>query len=74
MLHHNLLLPCPYLVEEPNIHEPNLKKKINESNVEWTERRNNKHSRGIYLSDPDSSSEEEYPLWTRAKQGQSTSQ
>jgi len=30
-------------------------------------RRNNKHSRGTYLSDPDSSSEEEYPLWTRAK-------
>lgn len=30
VLHRNLLLPCPYLVEEPDVHEPNLKKKSNE--------------------------------------------
>lgn len=67
VLHRNLLLPCPYLVEEPDVHEPILKEKSNSSKAEQMARRNHKHSRGTYLTDPDSSSEEEYHLWTTVK-------
>lgn len=67
VLHRNLLLPCPYLVEEPDIHEPNLEKKSKRSQIEQTVRRNYKRSCGPDLTDPDSSSEEEYHLWTTNK-------
>lgn len=67
VLHRNLLLPCPYLVEEPEGHEPNLEEKNNRRKARRTTRRDHIARHDTYRTDTDSSSEEEYRLWTSVR-------
>lgn len=67
VLHHKLLLPCPYLVEEPGVSNSNLTKKDSGNKAKQTARRNQKAGCDIYLTDTCSSSEEEYHMWTAAR-------
>lgn len=68
MLHSNLLLPCPYLFEESEVRGPNLKEKGSGNKAKQTVRRNCKIKHDTYLTDIDSSSEEEYHMWTAVRQ------
>ncbi|KAL7842136.1 hypothetical protein SRHO_G00238250 [Serrasalmus rhombeus] len=63
VLHRNLLLPCPYLVQEPESHELDLERENNTKQPKPRTRRNHKNQHDTYLTDSDSSSEEEYQLW-----------
>lgn len=67
VLHRNLLLPCPYLVEKSEVSDPNLTKKGKGNKVKHAVTRHQKAKHDTYLTDSDSSSEEEYQLWTPAR-------
>lgn len=66
VLHRNLLLPCPYLVDEPESHEPDLGEKSKRRKAKQTTRKDHTARHDTYRTrtDTDSSSEEEYCLWT----------
>ena len=64
VLHRNLLLPCPYLVEEPEVCEPSLKE-IHKTRKRTRRQHAAKHN--TYPTDTDSSSEEEYHLLTTVR-------
>lgn len=68
VLHRNLLLPCPYLVEEPEVSDPKLKEKNNGSKTKQTTRGNQEAKCDAYQTDTDSSSEDEYHVWTAVRQ------
>lgn len=68
VLHRNLLLPCPYLVKEPEVSDPNLREKDNGNKTKRTVRRNLKTKYDTDHTGTDSSSEEEYQVWTSARQ------
>lgn len=65
VLHRNLLLPCPYLLEESEAGEPNLKEKSNNGKPKRLTR--HQVTRDIYQTDSDSSSEDEYHMLTTAR-------
>ena len=67
MLHRNLLLPCPYLVEELEVCEPSLKEMHNGKKTTQRTRRQHTAKHNTCATDTDSSSEEEYHLWTAAR-------
>ncbi|KAI4871899.1 hypothetical protein NFI96_003182 [Prochilodus magdalenae] len=67
ILHRNLLLPCPYLLQEPESSELNLEGKNNKKQLNETVRRNRKTKHDTYQTDSDSSSDEEYQLWTTVR-------
>ncbi len=68
VLHRNLLLPCPCLVEEAKVSDSNLKEKNPGNKERQTARRSQRAKRDTYLTYTDSSSEEEYHVWIAARQ------
>lgn len=67
VLHRNLLLPCPYLVENPEANTPDQTQGSNKNKTRpRTRRLKDRHNTPAL--DTDSSSEEEYYLWTAARQ------
>ena len=66
VLHRNLLLPCPYLVEERKVSDPNPREKENKEKHRVKKNQQVKYDRN--LTDTDSSDEEEYHVWTEARQ------
>ncbi len=67
VLHRNLLLPCPYLIEEPEVGEANLKEKNSRNKTEQRTRRRHTAKHDTYQTDTDSSSEEEHHIWTAVR-------
>lgn len=64
VLHRNLLLPRPYLVEEPEVSDSKLKEKNNGNKTKRITRGKQEVKCDAYLRDTDSSSEDEYHVWT----------
>ncbi|XP_026156435.1 uncharacterized protein LOC113126568 isoform X2 [Mastacembelus armatus] len=62
VLHRNLLLPCPYLVEDSEVRQPSLKS--NQGQAKQTVRRNRKDKCDARSTETDSSSEGECYLQT----------
>lgn len=69
VLHRNLLLPCPYLVEKPNTSGSNTKEKIKKARVKRT--KNHTTEQDVQPAETDSSSEGEYYVRTTATQSDS---
>ncbi|TKS65275.1 Retrovirus-related Pol polyprotein [Collichthys lucidus] len=67
VLHRNLLLPCPYLVEEPEAGESNLKEENGGNKTKQRTRRRHTAKYNTYPRDTDSSSEGEDHLWTAVR-------
>lgn len=65
VLHRNLLLPCPYLVEDPEVCERNLKEKKSGNRQRQIVRRQSKPP--IHQTDSDSSSNGECDMWTAVR-------
>lgn len=65
VLHRNLLLPCPYLVEE--VGEPNLSEKNSGNKTKRRTGRQRTLSHNTYPADTDSSSEGEFHVWTSVR-------
>lgn len=59
VLHRNLLLPCPYLVERSTVTTPNLKEVNNRTKAKRTVRTCQELKCDTYPTDTDSSSEDE---------------
>ena len=67
VLHRNLLLPCPYLVEEPKAGESNLKEKYGGNKTQLRTGRQYTPKHNTYPTDTDSSSEDELHVWTSVR-------
>lgn len=65
--HRNLLLPWPYLVEKPEANKPDQTQKINKNKTR-PRTRGHKDRHNTPTLDTDSSSQEEYYLWTAVRQ------
>lgn len=66
-LHRNLLLPCPYLLEEPEVGESNLKEKNSGNKTKRRTGRQRTSKDDTYPADTDSSGEEQYHMWTAVR-------
>ena len=67
MIHRNQLLPCPYLVEESEVGESNLKDKNSGNKTKQRTGRQHTTKHDTYPAETDSSSEDEYYLWTAVR-------